>query len=97
MEPDVDVLDRDFRHRDDLWRGNGGDPTTLFFHVPDGMQIVGATLKDAAVDVRRSEPSVVAVDIPTMGKPVGFSLTFSRPLAHSGHARVCARPGRGAF
>ena len=58
------------------------------------MQIVGATLKDAAVDVRRSEPSVVAVDIPTLGKPVGFSLTFSG-RSHTPGTRAFV-PGRAA-
>ena len=75
-------------------RGNGGDPTTLFFHVPDGMQIGSATLHGAAVDVRQPEANVVAVDIPALEEPVAFSLTFSgksRPPASRAFV-----PGRAA-
>ena len=58
-------------------RGNGGDPSTIFFHVPDGMQITSTTLRGAAVNPRRPQASVVAVDVPALEEPAAFTLSFS--------------------
>ena len=41
-------------------RGNGGDPSTLFFHVPDGMQFSNATLDGTAVSTRQPQANVLA-------------------------------------
>ncbi len=58
-------------------RGNGGDPTTLFFHVPETMQPAGATLDGTEVTIERPAPGVVALDVPALAEPAPFVLTFS--------------------
>jgi hypothetical protein len=58
-------------------RGNGGDPSTLFFHVPEKMQLSSATLHGTQVNVRHPEPHVLAVDIPALAQPARLLLHFS--------------------
>jgi hypothetical protein len=58
-------------------QGNGGDPSTLFFHLPAGMQLNNATLCGGAIDIRRLEDQVIALDAPSLSEPVPFELTFS--------------------
>lgn len=58
-------------------RGNGGDPSTLFFHVPDRMRLTGATLGDNAASTRQPEPGVLAVPIPALAEPAVLVLSFS--------------------
>lgn len=58
--------------------GNGGDPTTLFFHVPHGMKCVTAAVAYAPVTARILEPDVLAIDVPATGNdPVMFELHFT--------------------
>jgi hypothetical protein len=45
-------------------RGNGGDPTTLFFHVPDGMECTAAAVDYAPVVPKLLAPNVLALGIP---------------------------------
>ena len=59
-------------------RGNGGEPTTLFFHVPAGMECTGTTVAYGSVLPRMIAPNVLAVEIPAAhDDPVGFELRFS--------------------
>jgi len=58
-------------------QGNGGDPSTLFFHVPKGMKLGSATLNGVMTNIRRPEADVLAVDIPALAEPVSFVLSFS--------------------
>ncbi|QNN22574.1 hypothetical protein HED60_09940 [Planctomycetales bacterium ZRK34] len=57
--------------------GNGGDPSTLFFHVPDGMQLADAQLGDADAAVRQLSDDVLAVDLPHLEKFTSLTLRFS--------------------
>ncbi len=58
-------------------RGNGGDPSTLFFYVPEAIHLGSATLRDAVVKLRQPEANVVALDVPALAEPVSFVLSFS--------------------
>lgn len=58
-------------------QGNGGDPSTLFFHVPEGMRLSSATLHDAVANARQPEAHVLAVDVPALAEPVPLVLSFS--------------------
>jgi len=62
-------------------RGNGGDPTTMFFHVSDGMKLRTATLHDTVANVRRPQANVLALDVPALAEPVPFVLSFAGPTA----------------
>jgi hypothetical protein len=68
-------------------QGNGGDPSTLFFHVPDEMQLSNATLDGTIVSTRQTEGNVLAIDVPALREPVSFALSF---VGSPGEAR--ARP-----
>ena len=76
-------------------RGNGGDPSTLFFHVPEAFQLTATTLDGNPVTTKQPEPGVLAIDIPALPAPAPFVLSFSgrsdqpatRPFA-SGPAAV---------
>ena len=57
-------------------QGNGGEPSTLFFHVPEAMQLSRATLNGTVVNTRQPEASVLAVEIPSLAKPVPLVLSF---------------------
>jgi hypothetical protein len=57
--------------------GNGGDPTTLFFFVPDGMKIISSSLAYSSAVTRIIEPGVAALEIPATGEEsVSFELRF---------------------
>jgi hypothetical protein len=58
-------------------RGNGGDPSTLFFHVPDGIRLAAATLHGSAVSSRQPQADVLAVDIPALADWATLVLSFS--------------------
>jgi hypothetical protein len=58
-------------------RGNGGDPSTLFFHVPDGIRLTAATLDGSAVGSRQPQADVLAVDIPALADWAALVLSFS--------------------
>lgn len=71
-------------------KGNGGDPTVLFIHVPGGMECEAAAVGYTAVVPKIMEPNVLALEVPAVrGEPVRFELTFtgnagkpgSRPFA----------------
>ena len=57
-------------------QGNGGDPSTLFFHVPEGMQPGSATLDGNGAAVRQPQAGVLTLDVPALDQPVIFVLTF---------------------
>ena len=65
-------------------RGNGGDPSVLFFHMPEGMQLSGATLDGVVVDVRQPQACVLAVDVPALAKWVPWSLSFTGSPGETG-------------
>ena len=59
-------------------RGNGGDPTTLYFHLPDGMQCTAATVAYAPAELQRIAPNVLALAIPAVrDEPVNLELRFT--------------------
>jgi len=59
-------------------RGNGGDPTTLFFHLPDGMKCASALVAFASVVPKNIAPHVLAIEIPAVpNDPVTFELCFT--------------------
>jgi len=59
-------------------RGNGGDATTLFFHVPAGMACAAASVGYVPVVPRLVEPGVLALDVPAVcDEPVQFELVFT--------------------
>lgn len=57
--------------------GNGGDPTSLFFYLPEGMKIDRASLADQGVEVRYHQPRVLAMDVPALSEPTAFKLVFA--------------------
>jgi len=63
-------------------RGNGGDPTTLFFYVPEGMQCTFASVDYEPAEPKSGEPRVVAVPVPKTGtEMVPFELRFTGKAA----------------
>jgi alpha-galactosidase len=59
-------------------RGNGGEPTTLFFHVPEGMACKAATLGFTRAEPKVIEPGVLALEVPAVkGEPIFFELLFT--------------------
>ena len=59
-------------------RGNGGDPTTLFFHVPAGMTCKAASLGYDQVAPKIVETGVLALEVPAVrDEPVQFELLFT--------------------
>jgi Melibiase len=59
-------------------RGNGGDPTTLFFHLPEGMACSKALVAYGPVEVKAVSPGVIAIEIPVaQTDPVVFELSFT--------------------
>ena len=69
-------------------QGNGGDPCTLFFHVPDGMKIARAALNGQTIGTRDQEKNVLAVDLPALAGMTPLELTFSGR---------CEQPGPRSF
>ena len=57
-------------------RGNGGDGTTLFFHVPLGMEVDAADVDGAPVTSRLREPGVVAIDVPAGDEYLSLHMRF---------------------
>ena len=71
-------------------RGNGGEPTTLFFHLPAGMECTTAAVAYSSAPPKLIAPNVLALGIPAVrDEPVRFELHFtgtagkpaSRPFA----------------
>jgi hypothetical protein len=59
-------------------RGNGGDPTTLFFHVPSGMECSAAAVAYTPVVPKIVESNVLALEVPAVhDESVRFELRFS--------------------
>lgn len=59
-------------------RGNGGEPTTLFFHVPAGMTCKAASLGYDPVSPKIVEPGVLSLEVPAVREdPVPFALQFT--------------------
>ena len=59
-------------------RGNGGDKTTLFFHVPNGMKCISAAVAFSSVISKIVEPNVLALEVPAIKEePVRFELSFT--------------------
>ena len=57
-------------------RGNGGDPTTLYFLVPESMRLIDAHLGGSRVEPAAKEPGVLALAVPATDKPLDFALRF---------------------
>ncbi len=59
-------------------RGNGGDATTMFFHVPAGMKCTGVFVNYKHQPATLAEPNVLAVKVPAIDGPAAaFELRFS--------------------
>ena len=59
-------------------RGNGGDATTLYFHIPHGMQCTGVSVDYKELEVTLAEPGVLSVGVPPVkGGPAPFELHFT--------------------
>lgn len=59
-------------------RGNGGDPTTMFFYVPAGMKCTEVSVNYKPQPVTLAEPNVLAVKVPAIaGAATAFELHFS--------------------
>ena len=58
-------------------QGNGGDPSTLFFHLPAGMQLRRATIDGGEATTRQAQAEVLAVEIPALAEPGPLALSFS--------------------
>jgi hypothetical protein len=59
-------------------RGNGGDPTTLFFHVPAGMTCKAASLGYDQVSTKIVEPGVLSLEVPAVREDtIPFALQFT--------------------
>jgi len=66
-------------------KGNGGDPTTLFFHVPAGMAVTDAFAGFSHQVTKTLEPGVLALEVPAVkGDPVVFELDFGGKAAKPG-------------
>ena len=68
-------------------QGNGGDETTLYFHVPVGMKLVKAKLGETVHRSADPQPTVVAITVPATAKPVEFSLAFVGKIAEKTTSR----------
>ena len=58
-------------------QGNGGDPSTLFFHVPTGMQLKGATFNGKKIATTSPQSGVIAIKLPALDKMTPLSLNFT--------------------
>ena len=58
-------------------QGNGGDPTILFFHVPNGVKPITATLDGTTVGSSQPQANVLAIDIPALADSATFVLSFA--------------------
>lgn len=74
-------------------RGNGGDPTTLFFYLPEGMQCTFASVDYEAAEPETVEPHVVAIPVPKTGtETVHFELRFTGKAAKPGAREFVSGP-----
>jgi alpha-galactosidase len=74
-------------------RGNGGDPTSLFFHLPDGMKCTGATVAFMSAEPRIIATNVLALEIPAVpGEPVMMELRFAGETGESATRPFAAGP-----
>ncbi len=59
-------------------RGNGGEATTLYFHIPAGMKCAAVSVNYNQLPVTLAEPEVLAVAVPAIaGGPAPFELHFA--------------------
>ncbi len=65
-------------------RGNGGDGTTVFIHVPSGMKVETATFHGETVTPRTHEQGVIAMDVPPNGKYRSFRIGFRGQMESTG-------------
>ena len=75
-------------------RGNGGDATTLFLHVPSGMQLETATLNRAPIPSHPHGQGVIAIPIPPTDEFQTFQLKFQGDTKPAQTRRF--EPGRSA-
>ena len=74
-------------------RGNGGEATTLFFHVPGGMECTAAAVAYAPVAANIIEANVLALAVPAAAdEPVRFELSFSGKSGKCGSRPFKAGP-----
>lgn len=74
-------------------RGNGGDETTLYFHLPSSFRPKEATYNGIAAETAYPEPSVLGLRVPTGKEFLHWKLRFkgdskvrpARPF-HAGRA-----------
>jgi hypothetical protein len=57
-------------------RGNGGDPTTLYFRAPPGLQLSAGTLDGQPEPVHPLTTTVLALDVGALDRPAPFALSF---------------------
>lgn len=57
-------------------RGNGGDETTLYFHLPSGYQLQEAAWNDATAETNTQEPHVLTLQVPAGEKFIDWKLRF---------------------
>ena len=57
-------------------RGNAGDPTALFLHVPEGWTLSEASVGGNVVAASEMEKTVLRLDIPATDAPLPFAVTF---------------------
>jgi hypothetical protein len=57
-------------------RGNGGDPTTLYFHVPAGVSSIEAYCKETVAETGMPQPHVLALQVPATDQFLPWSLRF---------------------
>ncbi len=58
-------------------RGNGGDETTLYFHLPTGFQLREATFDGTATETTCPESAVLALRVPAGDKFLAWKLRFA--------------------
>ena len=59
-------------------RGNGGDATTLFFHIPPGMKCAAVSVNFKPQPATLAEPAVLAVAVQAIAGPAApFELLFT--------------------
>ena len=72
-------------------RGNGGQSTTLYFHVPDGMRLTEARLANQPHKTSAPQSDVVALEVPATTEPLEFRLVFSGQSAENTASRPFER------
>ena len=57
-------------------RGNGGQATILYFHVPTGMKLIEARIEENPRQAEGPQPNVIALPVPAGAEWVEFHLVF---------------------